>query len=146
MNFQRVVALTAALAIAANKDCWAWGAIGHEWISGIAVEKLPDSVPQFIRTPEAAAEIAVMGRELDRSKGAGKTHDSERDSGHFVDLADDGAVMGVLPLAELPDTREHYDTLLRGQRHHSVQGRLPAVFDRRWLATDTEGLRLLARR
>src|SRR5262245_38748521 len=64
-------------------DCWAWGATGHEWVSGIAIEKLPDTVPEFIRTPEAAAEIAVLGRELDRSKGAGKTHDAERDPGHL---------------------------------------------------------------
>jgi hypothetical protein len=84
-----------------------------EWVSGIAIEKLPDSVPEFIRTPEAAADIAVLGRELDRSKGAGKTHDAERDPGHYIDLADDGAVMGVLPLAKLPETREAYDTELR---------------------------------
>src|SRR5262245_1583980 len=59
-------------------ECWAWGVTGQEWFSGIAIEKLPDSVPPFVRTPEAAAEIAVLGRELDRSKGAGKEHDSER--------------------------------------------------------------------
>ena len=51
-----------------STETWAWGATGHEWVSGIAIDKLPDSVPAFIRTPEAAAEIAVMGRELDRSK------------------------------------------------------------------------------
>jgi hypothetical protein len=70
-----------ALTAITPASCWAWGATGHEWISGIAVEKLPDSVPSFVRTPEAAAEIAVLGRELDRSKGAGKTHDAERDPG-----------------------------------------------------------------
>jgi len=96
-------------------NCWAWGATGHEWVSGIAIEKLPDTVPAFIRTPKAAAEIAVMGRELDRSKGSGKTHDAERDPGHYVDLADDGSVEGVLPLPQLPDTREQYDTLLRAK-------------------------------
>src|SRR5258708_8836338 len=79
--------------IGAPGHCWAWGAIGHEYISGIAIEQLPDSVPAFVRTPEAAAEIAVMGRELDRSKGAGQTHDKERDPGHYVDLADDGSIM-----------------------------------------------------
>ncbi|MBI2735003.1 MAG: hypothetical protein HYX38_00385 [Rhodospirillales bacterium] len=63
-------------------------------------------MPAFVRTPEAIAEIAVMGRELDRSKGAGETHDKERDPGHYVDLADDGSVMGVLPMAKLPVTRE----------------------------------------
>jgi hypothetical protein len=95
--------------------CFAWGATGHEWVSGIAIEKLPDTLPAFLRTPEAAAEIAVMGRELDRSKGSGKTHDAERDPGHYIDLADDAEVMGVLPLAKLPDTREEYDTLLRAK-------------------------------
>src|SRR4029450_11003894 len=102
-----------ALAASVPTSCWAWGATGHEWISGIAIERLPDSLPAFVRTPEAAAEIAVMGRELDRSKGAGKTHDAERDPGHYIDLSDEAAVMGVLPLAQLPDTREQYDTLLR---------------------------------
>ena len=113
MNLRRTIALAVVLATSAVPDCWAWGAIGHEWVSGIAIEKLPNSIPQFLRTPEAAAEIAVMGRELDRSKGAGKTHDAERDPGHYVDLADDAAAMGIVPLASLPDTREQYDTLLR---------------------------------
>jgi hypothetical protein len=56
-----------------------------------------------------------MGRELDRSKGAGKTHDAERDPGHYIDLYDNGDVMGVLPLANLPVTREAYDTELRAR-------------------------------
>ena len=99
----------------AGREGWAWGATGHEWISGIAIEKLPDSLPGFVRTTEAAAEVAVMGRELDRSKGTGKTHDAERDPAHWISLADDGSVVGVLPLAELPQTREDYDTLLRAR-------------------------------
>jgi hypothetical protein len=103
------------LAAGAPTNGWAWGATGHEWISGIAIEKLPDSVPFFIRTPEAAAEIAVMGRELDRSKGSGKIHDAERDPGHYVDLTDNGEVMGVIPLDKLPPTREAYDTELRAK-------------------------------
>ena len=70
-------------------------------------------MPAFVRTPEAVAEIAVMGRELDRSKGAGKTHDAERDSGHYVDLGDNGEVMGVLSLTKLPATREASSTLRR---------------------------------
>ena len=107
--------LALALSAGTSRDGWAWGATGHEWISGIAIERLPDSLPAFVRTTEAAAEIAVMGRELDRSKGAGKTHDAERDPGHWLSLADDGSVVGVLPLAELPQTREDYDTKLRAR-------------------------------
>jgi hypothetical protein len=93
----------------------AWGATGHEWVSGIAIEKLPDSIPEFIRTPEAAADVTVMGREPDRSRGAGKTHDAERNPGHYINLADNGDVVGVLSLSQLPTTREEYDTLLRAK-------------------------------
>src|SRR5262245_28383441 len=109
--------LFAPLYLAASVACagtaWGWGATGHEMVSGIAAELLPDTLPAFLRTPEVAAEIAVLGRELDRSKGAGKTHDAERDPGHYVDLDDEGSVFGVLPLSRLPPTREEYDTLLR---------------------------------
>jgi hypothetical protein len=98
-----------------SREGWAWGATGHELVSGIAAEKLPDDVPAFVHTPEAVAEIAVMGRELDRSKGSGLTHDSERDPGHWVTLSDNGAVAGALPLSRLPLTREDYDTLLRAK-------------------------------
>ena len=58
-------------------------------------------------------ELALMGRELDRSRGAGETHDKERDPGHYIDLSDDGKVMGIVPLDKLPVTREAYDTQLR---------------------------------
>lgn len=120
------LALSAALTALPFGSAWAWGATGHEWVSGIAIEKLPTTLPAFIRTPEAIAEIAAMGRELDRSKGSGKTHDAERDPGHYVDLADDGSVEGILPLANLPATREEYDTLLRaGGKTQYKAGYLP---------------------
>ncbi len=122
----RLMLTVLACAVLPASRAWAWGATGHEWVSGIAVENLPDTVPAFIRTPEAAAEIAVMGRELDRSKGSGKTHDAERDPGHYVDLADDGSVEGIVPLDKLPSTREEYDTLLRaGGKTQYKAGYLP---------------------
>jgi hypothetical protein len=108
-----IMALAATSWLTAAGPSWAWGARGHEWVSGVAIERLPDSVPAFVRTPEAAAKIAVLGRELDRSKGAGAAHDAELDPGHWIVLSDDGAAMGVLPLAGVPETREGYDTLLR---------------------------------
>lgn len=111
--FAKIAAGMVALAAGVGaQDALAWGATGHEWISGIAAEQLPDEIPAFLRTPEAIAQIAVLGRELDRSKGAGQPHDAERDPGHRVGLADDGTVGGVA-LAGLPVTREDYDTLLR---------------------------------
>lgn len=38
------VGLAFALSVPAAED-WAWGATGHEWVSEVAIEKLPDSVP-----------------------------------------------------------------------------------------------------
>lgn len=106
--------LLAALALLSPASpAFAWGATGHEFVSGIAAEVLPPEIPAFVRTPAAVADIAVFGRELDRSKGAGPTHDSERDAGHFVALTDDGSIAGVMPLEEIPLTREAYDTALR---------------------------------
>lgn len=83
-------------------EAFGWGATGYEWVSGIAIEKLPDDVPAFVRTADARAEIAMMGREPDRSKGAGETHDKERDPGHYVNLTDDAKVMDIVPLHKLP--------------------------------------------
>ena len=91
---------------------YAWGATGHEWVSGIAVELLPDEVPGFLRTPDVAGQVALLGRELDRSKGAGATHDQERDPGHYINLDDNVAAAGIA-LEKLPVTREAYDTALR---------------------------------
>jgi hypothetical protein len=114
--FARIVAgmmvLTAGGGLA--REALAWGATGHEWISGIAAEQLPDEIPAFVRKPEAIAAIAVMGRELDRSKGSGVAHDAELDPGHYVMLSDDGTVAGIA-LDTLPVTREDYDTMMRAR-------------------------------
>ncbi|MBS0223505.1 MAG: S1/P1 Nuclease [Proteobacteria bacterium] len=113
MTVRALLCVLALAAAVAPTHVLAWGATGHEYVSGVAAETLPDEVPAFVRTPEAVASIAVFGRELDRSKGSGLTHDSERDPGHYVDLTDDGAVAGVFPLELTPPTREAYDTALR---------------------------------
>jgi hypothetical protein len=47
------------LGIVLAVSCWpaegalAWGATGHEWVSGIAIEQLPADVPAFVHAPEA---------------------------------------------------------------------------------------------
>ena len=114
--FARMFAGLVALVAGAGgaQEALAWGATGHEWISGIAAEQLPEEIPAFLRTPEATAEIAVMGRELDRSKGSGRTHDAELDPGHHVLLSDDGTAARVA-LKDLPVTREEYDTMMRAK-------------------------------
>lgn len=109
-----------------------WGATGHEIVSGVGADLLPEELPAFVRTPEAITDIAVLGRELDRSKGAGDPHDKERDAGHFVALDDAGLVAGLLALDALPATREAYDSALRagGKATQYSAGYLPfAIVD-----------------
>ena len=53
-----------------GQQAFGWGATGHKWATGIAIEKLPDDIPTFVRDPAMLPELALMGRELDRSKGA----------------------------------------------------------------------------
>ena len=97
------------LAIAAPSPAWAWGHTGHVGISELAVLSLPAELPKFLRTPQAAAEIGQLGPEPDISKTTGMitgtsasgslqtastVHDAERDPGHYIDIDDNGFVLG----------------------------------------------------
>jgi hypothetical protein len=101
----------------------AWGSDGHHLINGVAARALPDSVPAFVRTADAAVEIETLGAEADRLRNAGVPMDADNDPAHFLDLGDDGTVAGVVPLAHLPPNREAYDTALR--QGQPVGGRAP---------------------
>ncbi|WP_420240969.1 hypothetical protein [Roseiterribacter gracilis] len=107
--------LAVTCALVAN-DAYAWGSKGHEIVGMLGAEAFPREVPAFLRTSSAIATIASFATELDRSKGAGTTHDRERDPGHYVDFDDAGKAEGAVPLTALPDTREAYDTALRAEK------------------------------
>ena len=107
-------ALTVGLALGASGQALAWGSSGHRMIGEAAVEALPAELPPFLRSAASATAVGELSREPDRSRNSGRTHDADRDPGHFVDGGDDGKIAGVLPLAALPPTREEYETALRG--------------------------------
>ena len=44
---------------------------------------------------QAIVDVGEYSREPDRIKRAGKAFDSDRDQGHFLDLNDDGTVLGT---------------------------------------------------
>ena len=44
-------------ALSPSSPAYAWGATGHEFISGIAAELFPEEIPEFLRTPEAVATL-----------------------------------------------------------------------------------------
>ncbi len=91
----------------------AWGAKGHRIIGILAARNFPAEIPAFLRTQEAVAQLGELGREPDRSRGSGNPHDQDRDPAHFVDVSDDGTILGGPELVQLPAHREDYDSVLR---------------------------------
>ena len=114
MKVAGVLGTAAVIALAGAGAALAWGSSGHRMIGVAAVEALPPELPAFLREPGSAVAVGELSREPDRSRSAGRTHDADRDPGHFVDGDDTGRVAGVVPLDALPPTREDYETALRG--------------------------------
>ena len=74
---------------------------------------LPSEIPAFLRNPAAVRDVGELSREEDRSKGSGKVHDHNRDAGHFLDLDDEGKLLGGPPFLPLPATRADYEKALQ---------------------------------
>jgi hypothetical protein len=91
----------------------AWGATGHRLVGVAAAQALPAEVPAFLRRPQLAIDLGELSREPDRSKDAGKVHDHDRNPAHFVDVEDDGRILGGPTLDALPPTRAEYEAALR---------------------------------
>ncbi|MGH6956257.1 MAG: S1/P1 Nuclease [Caulobacteraceae bacterium] len=127
------LAAAAVLALGAAGQALAWGSTGHRLIGVAAMEALPGALPAFLRTRAAATAVGEFSREPDRSREAGKAHDSDRDPGHFVDADDDGRIAGAVPLNALPPTREAYETALRAAGTTSWKmGYLPYSIIENW--------------
>lgn len=113
-----------------------WGATGHTFLTRSALEALaasPDGVPAFLSAPAAVQTAGELSRELDRSRGAGRLHDEERDPGHYINLDEDGTVLGVFPLSNLARTREDFDTMLRARGASQYKtGYLPYALTDGW--------------
>src|SRR5688572_33068289 len=107
------VAALAALAVAVPTSLLAWGGTGHRIVGQLAMRALPAELPAFLRTPQAARDVGELSREPDRSKGSGRLHDQDRDPGHFIDLDDDGKLLGGPPMLPLAATRAEFETQLR---------------------------------
>ncbi len=108
-----LLALAAVLMAAAASPALAWEDVGHRWIGTLGIQALPASLPAFLRTPEAARDIGEWAREPDRSRGAGRTHDADRDPGHFADVDDAGKLLGGPTPDHMPVTREDYEKRLQ---------------------------------
>ncbi|MGH7022481.1 MAG: S1/P1 Nuclease, partial [Caulobacteraceae bacterium] len=128
MDFHRLLslAMSAALAAAAPHTAMAWGSTGHRIIGRLAMGALPADLPGFLHGPAAIEAVGELAREPDRWRDAGRVHDADRDPGHYVDLDDDGTILGGPSLADLPPTRAAYETALRAAGANSWRaGYLP---------------------
>ena len=106
-------ALLAMLLAATPVPALAWGGAGHVTIGEVAARNFAAEIPSFLKTPAAVKQIGLMAMEPDLSRNAGQPHDGDSDPGHFVDVSDDGTILGGPRLSALPATRHDYDTALR---------------------------------
>jgi hypothetical protein len=143
---KRLAALALSALIALPSPAFAWGNTGHRMQGRAAARALPPELPAFLRTAAAAIELGELSRELDRSKGSGRIHDHDRDAAHFVDIDDEGKVLGGPPFLPLPPTRNDYETALRAHNLDTIKaGYLQyAIIDRyQQLTTDFAYWRVL---
>ena len=103
-----LIAAVAALALL-PAQAMAWGSMGHRMVGEAAARALPSEIPAFLRSAQAVRDIGELSREQDRSKGAGRIHDHNRDAAHFLDLDDEGKILGGPAFLPLPPTRAEYE-------------------------------------
>lgn len=125
--------LAAALSLVLPAQALAWGSSGHRIVGEAAMAALPSEIPAFLRNPAAVRDVGELSREEDRSKGSGKVHDHNRDAGHFLDLDDEGKLLGGPAFLPLPATRADYEKALQAAGLDSWKaGYLPySIIDRR---------------
>jgi hypothetical protein len=123
--------ILAVLASLPAQSALAWGSTGHRLIGRLAIEALPSDLPAFLTSPQAAEAVGELAREPDRWRDSGRAHDTDRDPAHFVDVDDNGLVLGGPALSALPETRAAYETALRAAGADSWKaGYLPyAIID-----------------
>lgn len=88
-HVRRALAFAAVVVGLVAVHARAWDAYGHRLITRLAVEHLPDNVPQWLRDPAMAARIADQSVTPDRWRGTRVTqmlHVSNPD--HYINIED----------------------------------------------------------
>src|SRR6202795_5106113 len=93
--------LLIALVLFQTDAAFAWGNEGHVYINRVAAQKIPTSMPRFLR--RAVAEIAYLGPEPDRWRNPAEfALKNAQEPDHFIDLE------RVACLAPLPPGRYEF--------------------------------------
>ncbi len=110
--FARAAGVALAAALTVSGQAHAWESEGHRIISVLGVAQLPAEIPAFLKEPTVIQQMGELGREPDRSRGAGQPHDEDLDPGHFMDVTDDGHGLGGISLTDMPRNRDAYSAAL----------------------------------
>jgi hypothetical protein len=79
--------LLIALVLFRSQHAAAWGNEGHTYVNRVAAQKMPTSMPAFLRTPRAIAEITYLGPEPDRWRSPSEfALKNAQEPDHFIDM------------------------------------------------------------
>jgi len=77
--------LLVALVLFRSAPAFAWGNEGHTYVNRVAAQKIPASMPRFLR--RAVVEIAYLGPEPDRWRNPAEfALKNAQEPDHFIDL------------------------------------------------------------
>lgn len=93
----------------------AWGSEGHTYINRVAAQKIPRSMPSFLR--HAVAEIAYLGPEPDRWRNpAEMSLKNSQEPDHFIDL-ERVSCLDPLPVGRYQFYRKLYEKRIAATDH-----------------------------
>jgi hypothetical protein len=122
----RFAPLVAAALFACSAPAYAWGTKGHTIVNHLAALSFVGRMPAFLTTPSSMYEIAYLGPEMDDLKDSGESWDADYDTGHFLDVMDDGTIAGVVKTDAMPKNRQQYNNALEtAHTNEYQQGYLP---------------------
>src|SRR5437868_7185542 len=126
MSVRICVCLLVAMISLHTTTALAWGNSAHRLVGELASHDLPSGTPQFLRTPEAARQIAEVARQPDWSQG-------DLNPANYVLVGDDLKIARGPALTALPVNRERYDAALRatGSNQYAA-GYLPYAIIEGW--------------
>ncbi len=94
---------------------YGWDEDGHVIVTRLACAKLPDNMPDWIKTPEAQNRIAYLCAEPDRWRGQHNVNlDHDNDPNHYMDI--DDLPQFDLTLDTIPKLRREFTDLLATKR------------------------------
>ena len=103
--------LIAGVLLVGQIPAFGWGPDGHTYVNQVAAEKIPASMPAFLRTNAATARIAYLGPEPDRWRGKAEyALNNAQSPDHFIYLE------RIKGLGDLPRGRYEFYELLYAKR------------------------------